>query len=65
SSGVESVPSVKRKSSEETSELIDVDFINNNNIYKSETNEECPIRTTYGSKKLHHTTVEDVKSDEK
>ncbi|KAF0521647.1 hypothetical protein F8M41_015728 [Gigaspora margarita] len=45
SSGVESVPSVKRKSSEETSELFDVDFINNNDIYKSETNEVNSIKT--------------------
>ncbi|CAG8850019.1 42665_t:CDS:2, partial [Gigaspora margarita] len=63
SSSVESVPSVKRKNSEETSELINVDFINNNDIYKSETNEEHPIRTTCGSKKLRHTTVDNVKSD--
>ncbi|CAG8837413.1 37499_t:CDS:1, partial [Gigaspora margarita] len=45
SSGVKSVPSVKCKSSEETSELIDVDFINNNDNYKSETNEVNSIKT--------------------
>ncbi|RIB28234.1 hypothetical protein C2G38_2059850 [Gigaspora rosea] len=44
SSNVESVPSVKRKRSEETSEFIDVDFINNNDNYKSETNEASSIK---------------------
>ncbi|RIB08197.1 hypothetical protein C2G38_2111732 [Gigaspora rosea] len=43
-SDIESVPSVKRKRSEETSELIDVDFINNNDDYKSETNEANSIK---------------------
>ncbi|RIB29528.1 hypothetical protein C2G38_2056485, partial [Gigaspora rosea] len=44
SSDVESVPSVKCKRSEETSELIDIDFINNNDDYKSETNEASSIK---------------------
>ncbi|CAG8838141.1 13029_t:CDS:1, partial [Gigaspora margarita] len=45
SSSIESVPSVKCKSSKKTSELIDIDFINNNDIYKSKTNKVNSIKT--------------------
>ncbi|RIB01469.1 hypothetical protein C2G38_2127542 [Gigaspora rosea] len=69
SSDIESEPSVKRKRSEEIDQLIDVDFINTNDNYKSETIEansvktKHPIRTTRGPKKSRHTTVEDAELD--
>ncbi|RIB16354.1 hypothetical protein C2G38_2190154 [Gigaspora rosea] len=64
-SNIESVLSVKRKRSEETSELINVDFINNNDDYKSETNEASSIKADQEEPEdlLCHTTVEDDKSD--